>query len=868
MTALSIASVLRKWRLLLPILLLPLPGVAAEDSGDDDHLGMTHGVTAVSKRVLLVQYINLVPQVPAKDFPWRSLRIFSPDDPAFADGRPAADGSLWVRPLRCSQKDPKSVKAMWLFLTLDRDLSPERTYEVRSPDVNLLPLDATHGRPMPGGAVAPPPVSFRWHGDRQRSPAIQANQIGYLPDGPKFAYLSQYAGYQFGQNRNVDLNFGGYSRFQVVEAETGKAVHQGRIEPAAANRDRHQHRTDEMSQSRVWEIDFSGFQEPGRYRVVIPGVGSSAPFVIAPDVYNLVFGVLCRGMLHQRCGVELAEPWTRHPHAACHLDDARIPLVAEYQRDDLRLFPQEAGQLACAGGHHAGSHYDKSVLQEALFAERLLLPFEAMPGQLDYLACPVPESGDDIPDLLQEVKRSLDWLTRMQDADGGFFTAVRPSPIPEFEEGLAGHPSAKFAKPRCVGWKDTPATAAAGAVLAHAARMPEFQRRWPDATRTYLEQAEKAWAFCQEQAGIDSRIRTVDVNADGQFLEALDELCWFAAELWLTTGRTECHQFFLRRHRPDDGWRWTWLPLAEASGAATRAYAFGQRDNADPAMRETCRAAILRAARETTAWQEKWAFRASFPNDLFQARRWAWYFLSEVASYDLLLATTLTDKADLAKQFRDAALRNADQELGNQPGGLTMITGLGNNRPTDHAHQLTRHSGIAEPIPGIPLGFHPSGFTPTPQMKISLEANLHGERPFAYRYVDGWNLEQEFSLPALAATVMTYAMLGDPARQQPGFPILNISANAQSERLTGTAPFTVSFRGAASGSNGKFIREWYWDLDNGDFRSAREFTHTFSTPGEFRVGCTVTDDDGWPAFRLLSIRVLPPVVDTASPAGP
>jgi endoglucanase len=846
-----------------------LLAAAADGDRNDGSLARTHGATALSKRILLVQYINLVPKPPAKDFPWRELRVSSPDDPAFSPGRPAADGSLWIRPLRHSQKDPKSVKATWLFLTLDRDLSPQKRYEVGIPGVNLLPLDAATGQPIPGAAATAPPVSFRWHGDRHRNPAIQVNQVGYLPDGPKFACLSQYAGYQFGQNRNVDLNFGGYTQFRVVDAETGNAVSQGTIQPAAATWERRQvHRTDEMSQSRVWEMDFSHVRQPGRYRVEIPGVGSSAPFVVAPDVYNLVLGVLCRGMMHQRCGVELADPWTRHPHPACHLDDARIPAIAEYRRDDLRFFPQDAGRLPCAGGHHAGGQYDKSVLQEALFANRLLLPFEAMPGRLDYRACPVPESGDDLPDLLQEAKRSLDWLGRMQDANGGFFSAVRPNPVPGFEEGLAGQPSANFAKPRCVGWQDTPATAAAGAVLARAARMPEFQRGWPDSTRQYLEQAERAWAFCRKQDSADGRIRTVGDDPDGQFLGALDELCWLAAELWLTTGLPEYHQFFLRRHRPDDGWRWTWLPLAEASGAATRAYAFGRRDNPDPAMREACRSAVLRAARETAAWQEKWAFRASFPEGLFRARRWAWHFLAEAASYDLLLATTLTDDASLAKKFRDAALRNADNELGNHPGGVTTITGLGSTRPADHAHALTRYSGIAEPIPGIPLGFHPSGFTPAPQMKAAMEAHLHGERPFAYRYVDGWNLEQEFSLPALAATVMTYAMLGDPARQQAGFPTLNLSANGQSERLTGTAPLAVDFRAAAAGTNGKLIREWCWDLDNGDFRTVPEFSYTFLNPGEYRVGCTVTDDDGWPAFRLLAIHVLPSADGPAKPPNP
>ncbi len=850
----------RRWfRRVCLALSMALAGTGTAETGRP-YLG--DGLTAVSKRVLLVQYVNLVPAASAKDFPWRSLRIASADDPGFAGGRGATDGSLWVRPLRHAARPPSSAVATWIFLTLDRDLVAGRTYEVEGGEARFLALDAATGMPTAGRreAMAAPTVSCRWLGDRHVSPALQVNQVGYLPDGPKIAHLSQFIGQQFGRPQPADLDFGRYGRFRIVREADGGIAHQGNIRPAAATRQRHQHRLDELSQSRVWEMDFTVLREVGRFHLQVPGLGRSPSFVIAPDAYNLVLGVLCRGMMHQRCGVGLDEPWSRHGHPPCHREDARIPGLREYWRRELNLPPPPAGQVRdMRGGHHAGAEYGKSTIQTALFVHRLLLPWEALPEErLVYDACPVPEAGDGVPDLLQEAILALDWLGRMQDEDGGFFTGVRPDSLAS-EAGLAGEPAEGHAKPRMATRKDTAASAAAGAALACAGRLPAISRHWPEQSRRYRRQAEQAWAFCRRQMGDDGRIREDDGDADGRFLGALDELCWLAAEHWLATGDAEAHRFFLRHHRPGDGWRWLWQPLAEASGAATRAYAFGGRDGMQEGMREECRSALLRAARETMAWQEKWAHPASFPEELFRGGRWAWHVLAEIASYDQLLAAEVVSDETTARKFREAALRNCDRELGGHPGGVPMISGVGQRRLGALPHRLSHDGPVAEPVPGIPVGFHPSGFTPPAGMPAFRHAHPLGGRPVAYRQVDGWNMEQELSLPALAATVMTYAMLGDPGSQRPGFPSLNIAANGQSVRLAGHAPLAVSFRAAAAGAEGKLVREWLWDLDNGEFRSVPEFTHTFDRPGEYRVACTVSDDDGWIAFRTVVIQVQPPV---------
>src|SRR5207248_2992174 len=100
----------------------------------------------------------------------------------------------------------------------------------------------------------------------------------------------------------------------------------------------------------------------------------------------------------------------------------------------------------------------------------LVFAVDAIPGvaALDNLG--LPESGDGIPDLLQEAKWEADFLAKLQDADGGFYFLVYPKSR-EYESGvLPDHGDAQVVWP-----KNTAVTAAAVAALAQCASSPRFR---------------------------------------------------------------------------------------------------------------------------------------------------------------------------------------------------------------------------------------------------------------------------------------------------------------------------------------------------------------------------------------------------------
>jgi endoglucanase len=836
---------------------------------------LDHELTAVNDRILALKLVNRVLRNPDEELTAAQILVRSEDDAEFATARHPESFSYWVRPTRYSMRKPINAKSTYIYIFLDRPMKDGATYAVSLSGVEFRILEMATGMMAGRGAAdQAPTLSLTWRELANRSSGIHVNQAGYLPDAAKFAYITQFVGGRNGGKDKADVDFAVHGgTFRVISVETGQAVHSGNLALSAVCAKDGNAVPDPLSESRVWEADFSALQTPGTYRVHLPGVGVSYPFRIASNVFNEAAGVLFRGMYHQRCGTALTEEWTRHTHPACHLDDALVPALDAYGHDELDFFPQAEGtRRDCARGHHDAGDYGKYVINGSLFAEALLLPFLAMPERLQSDAYPVPEAGNGIPDILEEAKWELDWIANMQDpADGGVHIIVKPDPTGSYEDGLPGQPSARFAKTRSLWWKDLRETASFAAILAKAAATPDFARHYPTAPAEYLAKAAKAWDFCLKNTNAEGEPRNVvDGHHYGRFLGAKDEYCWMAAELWLATGEQRYHDYFLKHHRPAEGTQWSWWPLKDASGAATRAYLFGKRDGKDAAMLAACRDELLKAARRTTAWQQAWSTRCSFAGDAFRFGNWGWYFLSDMASYDLLLAAAIAEP-DEARAFRQAALFNADQELGNNADDLSSITGFGFRRPVDHVHQHSRFDGIVEPIPGIPLGFHPAGYNRGTSDRALMASFTHGGLPIAYRYVDCWNISQEFTVPPLAKTFMTYAMLAEPAQQRPGHPELEISANGQRGEITGTAPFTVRLKAEAKGTNGKAHIRHYWDLGNEEFGCEAEFDYVFRRPGLYQVYCTVNDDDGWIRHRTLTVKVAQAAADLprqGTPATP
>src|SRR6185312_9977603 len=94
-------------------------------------------------------------------------------------------------------------------------------------------------------------------------PQIHLNTIGYLPDAEKRASIAASC-----------------PDFAIVRVKDGTKVMSAKVTGPALNAD---------TQEQIYTADFSALREPGEYRMDVPGVGRSAPFRVAADVYRMPF---------------------------------------------------------------------------------------------------------------------------------------------------------------------------------------------------------------------------------------------------------------------------------------------------------------------------------------------------------------------------------------------------------------------------------------------------------------------------------------------------------------------------------------------------------------------------------------------------
>ncbi|HSV74166.1 MAG TPA: glycoside hydrolase family 9 protein [Chthonomonadales bacterium] len=370
------------------------------------------------------------------------------------------------------------------------------------------------------------------------TPQIMVDQFGWRPAATKVAI---FADPRRGQNANRSFVPG--ATFEVRPAAGGRAVLRGRL------RQWRNGEIDEVSGDRVWWADLSRLRTPGRYVVFDPKNNvQSAPFTIAEDVYLSVLRASMRTFYYQRCGVAIEAryggSWNR---SVCHTAQRQArALVADEPRGPLR---------DVSGGWHDAGDHNKYVPFLSTVLWDLLVAYGRNPAAFgdDY---GIPESGNGIPDVLDEVKWELDWLLKMQADDGGFHNRVISR---SHETGPGPHldPQEYFYTP-----VTTWATSTAVLSLAHAARtFRALEGRLPGYAARLQAAAERGWGYLARHPsmhpadGLDGAGRTASAAASSDATTDLYLRVLAAAEMWKTTGNPVYRAYFeanCKRRAPGD----------------------------------------------------------------------------------------------------------------------------------------------------------------------------------------------------------------------------------------------------------------------------------------------------------------------------
>ncbi len=433
--------------------------------------------------------------------------------------------------------------------------------------------------------------------------------------------------------------------------------------------------------------DFSALKKPGSYFLRVEGVGNSYFFQIGPDVYRDAFYLCMRAYYGQRCGiaVNLGPRFPECHHGACHLEDAQFDPSSG-----------KKGKVQAVKGWHDAGDYGKYVVNSGIATGTLLWAYEWYQDRVKGIRLDLPESGNGIPDMLNEIKWNLDWMLTMQDSDGGVWHKLTDHRfcgfiLPEQDSGsrfIIGTGKEPY--------KGTAATADFAAVMAIAARV--YRPFLPGYADTCLKASVKAWhwaaahpdaAFTQNPPGISTG-GYVDSDCG-------DELLWASAELFRTAGEGDYNRYFLKHYklypvsdnRPPD-----W---AHVEDLGLWAYYFSRRKNADAAALAEIKTQTLEAAGEIS--NRTWT--NGYHNSLL-TRNYIWGSNAVAGNYGILLL--MANAMSPNPVFQKAALENLHYLFGRNTFGLCFVTRLG-SYSVQHPHH--RPSAAIKPPkawPGLLAG--------------------------------------------------------------------------------------------------------------------------------------------------------------------
>lgn len=213
-------------------------------------------------------------------------------------------------------------------------------------------------------------------------PSILVDQIGYAKQSDKQVI---FWGEQLPDS------------FSVVDADSGQEVYSGQIEKRESA---------EETGFSVSYGDFTSLKTAGNYYIQAAMVGQSYTFMIAENPYAKLYEAALKKYYYNRCGLtlssELAGDAARN---ACHSKEAQLIDGADVK-------------LEVSGGWHVDEVSSREVSKGCRAANYLMLSYELYPGVFGD-SVGIPESGNGIPDVLDEVKYEVDWLLKMQDAKSG-----------------------------------------------------------------------------------------------------------------------------------------------------------------------------------------------------------------------------------------------------------------------------------------------------------------------------------------------------------------------------------------------------------------------------------------------------------------
>lgn len=522
--------------------------------------------------------------------------------------------------------------------------------------------------------------------EREFSPAIRLGELGWAVNDQKLAFVSVWTSFE----DPIEAIAGVTAR--VVDAESGEEVFSISGRAFDQQNEAGELWRGDLTGAPTTIFDLSALRTPGFYRVCVDDLGCSTSFNISDDgPWQGLTSTVARALFHQRSGLEMTQPFTAferprsyHPEDGLVVEASEQTLVEDANgRGDGPTFDELVAARTGVvvedvwGGHFDAGDWDRRI-DHLWMARRLIDLVELFPDTTGALELNIPESGDAVPDLLDEARWTLDVYRRLQDANGAVRGGIE----------AAGHPNEGETS-----WTDSldvfayaPDAWSSSIYAGTAADMAVVLEAYDSAAAAeYLDSAIRAMEWAESNP---DTVPADEPDLDIQRANA-------AVSLYRATGDERWHDLFLELSVLRDGLDTTPCSLGTSCEGTWR-YAslpsgLGRSDVRNRAVESIVTVADLSlTSGQTTAFG--WAPEAPNPTLTWSAGP------STAHSVGVMRAFLLTGD----QRFRDQAVRNASFVVGGNPAGISYITGVGTENPRQPLLVDQRTVGL--PVwPGVPV---------------------------------------------------------------------------------------------------------------------------------------------------------------------
>ncbi len=549
-------------------------------------------------------------------------------------------------------------------------------------------------------------------------PTILVDQFGYRPGDSKVAVIVQS---QAGTTVDGRLS----DSYQVINKATNQTIYQAAAQIWQSGAIHSQ------SGDRAAWFDFSSITQPGNYIIRNSRTGEiSDTFEIADDVYKDVLVAATRTFFYQRSGFAKQTPYadSRWTDGAAFLgpgQDTEARFVND--KTNASLARDMRGGWFDAGDTNKYVTFATTAVHQLLDAYKQNSAIWTDDFNL-------PESGNGIPDLIDELQFELDWLKRMQDSDGGAFIKLGT-----LDYNWATKPSLDT-RPRFYGPKSSSSTIALSSMFAHAALVFQKLPAKAGEANTLLQKAQLAWNwFRANPINLNSdtgeiKAGDADVYADGQIGMAVTA----AVYLFALTGQTT-YQDYIRdnytKTYPLKGFAWSvYEPYI---GDALLFYT--TLNNADATLKQTILSRFNQQLQQRTVIYGDGTtldpYRAYMPNDQYH---WGSNSVkSNIGStnYDAIL---YNQAANNAKVYQDRALGSLNYIHGVNPLGKVYLSNMYDYGAERSIHEIYHEwfgQGVYDNALTSPNGPPPGYLVGGPNKNYTGSAPIKGLPPMK-AYID------------------------------------------------------------------------------------------------------------------------------------